>query len=368
MGFWGGVRQGLETAQKNALDEEQMELAKAREERAAKVFSREEEEFKLDFLKKTRDLINPSAIGLPSMGSSKSKSGSSSNALTTKRMMTDLIGLGMKSEDIMKVMSNAGTPAASNRMLGKIHTRALEYNKGISSENYIEKTPTGEAMASLISDAIFSTPEEIILDDEWWKATEEQLDMTFSEEQRNDLYPSGKIIREGGLTFTRDLNLTEYASLPDTKAARAMIEDITVDIAAKVLGKIQTLQGDFNVKSQNNIALTDKEVKLKKYMDEQTTTLFDAIEAKDVNALGRLYGTEATSLLLKTNRGLVPGLLPPEYNKENQARIFFADRELLFLVMEAGLLNNGQIVSYYLRDDNKPNRNGELVTKVIGEE
>ena len=346
MGIWGGIRQGLETAQKNALDEEQMELARKREERADKVFSREEEAFKLDFLKKTRDLINPGAIGLPSMGSSKSKSGSSSTGLTTKRMMTDLIGLGMKSEDIMKVMSNAGTPAASNRMLGKIHTRAIDYNKGLSSENFVETTPTGEAMASLISDAIFSAPEEIILDDEWWKTTEENLDMVFSEDQRNSLYPSGKIIREGGLTFTRDLNLTEYASVTDTKAARAIVQDITIDIAAKVLGKIQTLQGDFFIKEKENIPLTAKEVKLKNYMNEQTQILSEAIEAKDANTLGRLYGNEATSLLLKSNRGIQPGLLPTEYGRENQARLYFEDTELLLLVLQAGLINDSQIVTY----------------------
>ena len=361
MGFWQGVQQGVEIVKADERDAETMRLANLREERAAKVFERGEKEFHLDFLKKTRDLINPSAISLPSMGGSKSKSSRSGGALTTKRMMTDLMGLGVTSEDLMKVMSNAGTPAASNRMLSKIHTRAIEYNKGLSSNNFVETTPTGEAMGSLISDAIFSAPEETILDDEWWKATEEKIQMVFTEDERNSLYPSGKIITGGGLTFTRDLNLTEFASIPDTKAARGVIEDITVDIAAKVLGKIQTLQGDFNVKGQNNIELTAQEVKLKKYMDEQTTILFDAIEAKDVNTLGRLYGSEATGLLLKTNRGLVPGLLPPEYNRENQARLFFEDRELLAIVMKAGLLNNGQIVTY-------TDANGMSVTKVIGEE
>ena len=366
MGFWQGVQQGVEIVKEDELNAETMRLANLREERAVKVFERGERESHLDFLKKTRDLINPSAIRLPSMKGSKSSS--SGGALTNKRMMNDLMMIGVKSEDLMKVMSNAGTPAASNRMLSKIHTRAIDYEKGLGSNNFVETTPTGEAMGALISDAIFSASEETILDDEWWKATEENLEMVFFEDQRNSLYPSGKIITGGGLTFTRDLNLTEFASIPDTKAARGVIEDITVDIAAKVLGKIQTLQGDFNVKGQNNIELTAQEVKLKKYMDEQTTILFDAIEAKDVNTLGRLYGNEATALLLKTNRGLVPGLLPPEYNKENQARLFFADRELLFLVDQAGLLNKGQIVSYYLRDDNDPNKNGELVTKVIGEE
>ena len=366
MGFWQGVQQGVEIVKEDELNAETMRLANLREERAVKVFERGERESHLDFLKKTRDLINPSAIRLPSMKGSKSSS--SGGALTNKRMMNDLMMIGVKSEDLMKVMSNAGTPAASNRMLSKIHTRAIDYEKGLGSNNFVETTPTGEAMGALISDAIFSASEETILDDEWWKATEENLEMVFIEDQRNSLYPSGKIITGGGLTFTRDLNLTEFASIADTKAARGVIEDITVDIAAKVLGKIQTLQGDFNVKGQNNIELTAQEGKLKDYMAAQTTILFDAIEAKDVNTLGRLYGNEATALLLKTNRGLVPGLLPPEYNKENQARLFFADRELLFLVDQAGLLNKGQIVSYYLRDDNDPNKNGELVTKVIGEE
>ena len=366
MGFWQGVQQGVEIVKADERDAETMRLANLREERAAKVFERGERESHLDFLKKTRDLINPSAIRLPSMKGSKSSS--SGGALTNKRMMNDLMMIGVKSEDLMKVMSNAGTPAASNRMLSKIHTRAVDYEKGLGSNNFVETTPTGEAMGALISDAIFSASEETILDDEWWKATEENLEMVFTEDQRNSLYPSGKIITGGGLTFTRDLNLTEFASIADTKAARGVIENITVDIAAKVLGKIQTLQGDFSVKMQNNIELTAQEGKLKDYMAAQTTILFDAIEAKDVNTLGRLYGNEATALLLKTNRGLVPGLLPPEYNKENQARLFFADRELLFLVDQAGLLNKGQIVSYYLRDDNDPNKNGELVTKVIGEE
>jgi len=369
MGMWGGIRQGLETFKKDKLDEEQMEIRRGQEERAEKAFALEEEAARLEFLKNTRSLINPSAIGLPSMGSSNSKkSGGGSSGLTTKRMMFELQELGVGYDDIMKVVSNAGTPAASNRMLSKIHKKAFDYNTGINSGDYVETTPTGEAMASLISDAILTAPEEIILDDAWWEETEKRLDSTFNDDQRNDLYPDGRIIVPGGIAFTKDLNLTPYASITDTKAARGIVEDITVDIAAKVLGKIQTLQGDFLIKQRENIPLTASEIKLKAYMDDQTTILSEAIDIKDVNTLGRLYGNEATNFLLKANRGIQPALLPPEYNKENQAKIFFEDRELLFLVMNAGLLNDGQIISYYLRDDTKPNKNGELVTKVIGEE
>ena len=360
MGMWGGIRQGLETFKKDKLDEEQMEIRRGQEERAEKTFALEEEAARLEFLKNTRDLINPSAIGLPALGSGKNKS-SGGSGLTTKRMMFELQELGVGYDDIMKVVSNAGTPAASNRMLSKIHKKAFDYNTGINSGDYVESTPTGEAMASLISDAILTAPEEIILDDAWWEETEIRLDSTFNDDQRNDLYPDGRIIVPGGIAFTRDLGLTEYASITDTKAARGIVEDITVDIASKVLGKIQTLQGDFLIKQRDNIPLTASEEILKKYMDKQTTILSEAISNKDINILGRLYGNEATNFLLKANRGIQPALLPPEYNRENQAKLLFENRQELAIVINAGLLNDGQVVTY--RD-----ANGVLVTKVIGEE
>ena len=96
-------------------------------------------------------------------------------------------------------------------------------------------------------------------------------------------------------------------------------------------------------------------------MDEQTTILSEAISNKDINTLGRLYGNEASNFLLKANRGIQPALLPPEYNRENQAKLLFENRQELAIVINAGLLNDGQVVTY--RD-----ANGVLVTKVIGEE
>jgi len=359
MAFWVGIERGLAAAAKTALDEEQMEIRRNQDERAEKTFAIEEEKSRLEFLQKTRDLINPGAISLPALGSRKNKS-SGGSGLTTKRMMFELQELGVGYDDIMKVVSNAGTPAASNRMLSKIHKTALDYNKGISSGDYIETTPTGEAMASLISDAIITAPETLILDDEWWENTETRLESTFNEEQRNDLYPTGKIVIPGGITFTRDLNLNEYASITDIRGARELLTDITIDIASENLGKIQELQGEYTLIEQGGGELTADQNVIKDFMETQSTILNDAIKGEDLTTLGRIFGTNATNNLLRSQPGIDTALLPSQYNKSNQSPINFNREKDLFLVLQAGLLQNGQVVTYI-------DENNQRVTRVIGE-
>ena len=354
MGMWGGIRQGLETFKKDKLNEEQMDLTRAREERADKVFTRNEEAAALERMIKLQELLGTSSGFAPLSLSSSSGSGTKKTTAGTKEHYINILkGFEIEPEAIAKLYSIGGTVAAGTAALKKAVDILRPYREEQSSGNYMGGLSTSDAFSSMLSTAVITESKDIDLNDDWWAAQETKFKTVFDQEDRDGFGSTMTI--PGQITFLDLPQNVKPTDLGDQEKVREMSRDFVKAQAEVELSRIRKEQSNL-IEIEKNGNLNENDILARDWMAGRTKKIFDAqTEIKDLKDYGQLnsiYGSEFTKQIIETQgKNFNVSLLGSGFGTADRVPIFFSTEKEFAIIYGKGLVKPGDLVTYVREED-----------------
>ena len=349
-----GINQGLQIARKASLDEEQMDLTRAREERADKVFTRNEEAAALERMIKLQGLLGSSSGFDPLSLNSGGGGGTKKTAAGTKEHYIDILkGLEVDHEAIAKLYSTGGTAAAGTLALKKAVDILRPYREEQGSGNYMGGLSTSDAFSSMLSTAVITESKDIDLDEDWWAAQEIKFQTVFDQEDRDGFGSTMTI--PGQVTFLDLPQSVKPTDPADQEKVRNMSRDFVKDQAEVELARLRKEQSNL-IEIEKNESLSEKDIIARDWMVERTKKIFDAqTEIKDFEDYGQLnsiYGSEFAKQIIKTQgKNFNVSLLGSGFGTADRVPIFFSTEAEFAIIYGRGLVKPGDLVTYVREED-----------------
>ena len=351
-----GINQGLQIARKASLDEEQMDLTRAREERADKVFTRNEEAAALERMIKLQGLLGSSSGFDPLSLNSGGGGGTKKTAAGTKEHYIDILkGLEVDHEAIAKLYSTGGTAAAGTLALKKAVDILRPYREEQGSGNYMGGLSASDAFSSMLSTAVITESKDIDLDEDWWAAQEIKFQTVFDQEDRDGFGSTMTI--PGQVTFLDLPQSVKPTDPADQEKVRNMSRDFVKSQAEVELAKLRKEQSNLiEIEKKPGGSLSEKDIIARDWMVERTKKIFDAQteikDFKDYGQLNSIYGSEFAKQIIKTQgKNFNVSLLGSGFGTADRVPIFFNTEEEFAIIYGRGLVKPGDLVTYVREED-----------------